>query len=94
MSKELNVNIPEETQPTYANLVQISHKDDEFTLNFLHRIPNTNQANAKAIVSITPQHAKRLKRALEQNIQKYESKFGKIDLPEEEEKEHHDVEIA
>lgn len=93
MTKELNVDIPQDVEPTYANLAQISHKDDEFTLNFLHRIPNTDQAKAKSIVTITPQHAKRLLKALKDNIQKYESKFGKIELPEEAD-ESRDVEIA
>ncbi|PTD93888.1 DUF3467 domain-containing protein [archaeon SCG-AAA382B04] len=94
MTKDkLNVNISEDVEPQYSNLVQISHKDDEFTLNFLHKIPNTKQARAKSIVTITPQHAKRLVKALTDNLQKYESKFGKIDLPEEAE-ESRDVEIA
>lgn len=91
--KELNINISEDVDPKYSNMVQISHKDDEFTLNFLHRIPNTKQAKAKSIVTITPQHAKRLLKALEGNIKKYESQFGKIELPEEAE-ESRDVEIA
>ncbi len=91
--EKINVNIPKDLDPTYSNMVQISHKDDEFTLNFLHQIPNTNQAKAKAIVSITPQHAKRLYRALEENLKKFESRFGKIDLPEES-RESRDVEIA
>lgn len=91
--EKINVNIPEDLDPVYSNMVQISHKDDEFTLNFVHRVPRTNQAKAKSIVSITPQHAKRLYKALENNIKKYESHFGNISLPEESD-ESRDVEIA
>lgn len=85
--KELNIQIPEDLEPTYSNMVQIAHSDDEFSLRFIQRVHGTGMAKAKSIVSISPKHAKRLTRALEGNIKKYESKFGEIDLPEEEKTE-------
>lgn len=85
--KKLNIQIPEDLEPTYSNMIQIAHSDDEFSLRFVQRIQGTKMAKAKSIVSISPKHAKRLVNALEENIKKYENKFGEIDLPEEEEAE-------
>lgn len=88
--KELNIQIPEDLEPTYSNMIQIGHSDDEFSLRFIQRVQGTKMAKAKAIVSISPKHAKRLKKALEENIKKYEEKFGEINLPEEEKNENVD----
>ncbi|KXA96375.1 hypothetical protein AKJ37_05415 [candidate division MSBL1 archaeon SCGC-AAA259I09] len=85
--KELNIQISEDLEPTYSNMVQIAHSDDEFSLRFIQRVHGTGMAKAKSIVSISPKHAKRLCNALEENIKKYENKFGEIDLPEEGETE-------
>jgi CHASE1-domain containing sensor protein len=93
--QHLSVKIPESLEPVYSNLIKISHKDDEFTLTFLHRIQDSNLAMGRAIVTITPPHAKRLVKALIANVQKYESNFGEIKLPEETEpKEDTNVEVA
>ncbi len=70
-------------EPVYSNLIKISHADDEVTLTFLHKIPETSLAQGRAIVTITPQHAKRLLRALGANIKRYEATYGEIKLPED-----------
>ena len=49
---EINVQIPQNLDPVYSNMIQIAFKDDEFTMMFLHQLPAVNQAKAKAIVSI------------------------------------------
>ena len=82
-TQQLGVRIPESLEPVYANLIKISHADDEVTLTFLHKIPETNLAQGRAIVTITPQHAKRLLRALSANLKRYEATFGEIKLPED-----------
>jgi hypothetical protein len=76
--QEISVNIPQGLDPVYSNMIQIAYKDDEFTFVFLHQIPSVNQARAKAIVSITPTHAKNLLGVLTKSVADYESKFGKI----------------
>jgi|GEM_PF-1821078 len=81
--KEINIEIPGNLQPVYSNSIQINHKDDEFTFSFVQMVPMTNKGHMKAIVAITPKHAKRLLNALQDNIKKYESRFGEIGLPEE-----------
>jgi len=77
---EIAVNVPQNLDPVYSNMIQIAYKDDEFTFVFLHQIPGINQARAKAIVSITPQHAKNLLAVFTKTFADYESKFGKIEL--------------
>ncbi|HOT07745.1 MAG: hypothetical protein A4E45_00659 [Methanosaeta sp. PtaB.Bin039] len=95
-STQLSVKIPEGLEPVYSNLISIRHSDDEVTLTFLHKIPETNMAVGRAIVAITPQHAKRLLNALKVNIQRYESVYGEIKLPEAPvmPKEDNNVEVA
>ena len=79
---EIAVNIPQGLDPVYSNMIQIAYKDDEFTFVFLHQIPGVNQARAKAIVSITPQHAKNLVAVLTKTMADYEQKFGKVEPPQ------------
>jgi len=77
-SQEISVNIPPTLDPVYSNMIQVAYKDDEFTFLFLHQLPQVNQARAKAIVSITPSHAKNLVAVLQKSVADYESKFGTI----------------
>ncbi|KXB07735.1 hypothetical protein AKJ51_00030 [candidate division MSBL1 archaeon SCGC-AAA382A20] len=85
--KELNIQVSGDLEPVYANMVQIAHSDDEFSLRFIQRVHGMKMAKAKSIVSISPKHAKRLRNALDKNIKKHENKFGEIELPEEEKTE-------
>ncbi len=62
----------------YANMAQISHGAEEFILDFANMMPPTGQLVARVIIS--PSHAKRLVQALNENIKKYEEKFGTISL--------------
>ena len=76
--RDIAVNLPNDLDPVYANRIQVAYKDDEFTFVFLHEIPGTNHARAKAIVSISPKHAKNLSEVLAGSVRDYESKFGEI----------------
>lgn len=68
---------------TYANLVIITHSHAEFVADFVNVMPGTPKSKVKARIILTPQHAKRLMRALSENIAKYESVNGPIkDLEE------------
>ncbi len=75
---ELNIQIPQNLDPVYSNMIQIAFKDDEFTMMFLHQLSVANQAKAKAIVAISPKHAKKLLGALQKSVNDYEAKFGQI----------------
>jgi len=80
-AQEISVNIPPTLDPVYSNMIQIAYKEDEFTFLFLHQLPQVNQARAKAIVSITPNHAKNLLAVLTKTVADFESKFGTINSP-------------
>ncbi|HXJ23114.1 MAG TPA: DUF3467 domain-containing protein [Polyangia bacterium] len=69
-------------QGTYSNLVLINHNDNEFVLDFAYIQPTTPRARVRARVIASPRHAKRLLRALEHNLRRYEERFGRIEEPE------------
>ncbi len=62
----------------YSNMAQIAHGPEEFVMDFANLVPPTGQLVARVIIS--PSHAKRLMQALNDNIRKYEEKFGTISL--------------
>jgi len=68
-----------ELQGAYSNLVMIHHNAEEFTLNFIYVFPNAPQGKLMSSVIVSPRHAKRLLRALAENISRYESQFGTIE---------------
>ena len=81
---QLNIELPEEVaEGVYSNLAIISHSHTEFVLDFIRIMPNVPKAKAKSRVILTPPHAKRLMRALMDNVKKFEAQFGKIDEPEQ-----------
>ena len=62
----------------YSNLAIITHSDSEFILDFVNIMPGMSKGNVKSRIILTPQHAKRLLNALQDNIRGYESYHGKI----------------
>jgi hypothetical protein len=76
---KLNIELSEEVADgIYSNLAVITHSNAEFVIDFVRVMPGMPKAKVKSRVLLTPQHAKRLMRALQDNIQKYESQHGKI----------------
>ena len=73
---------PEVAEGTYANLAVISHSSSEFVVDFVRVLPGLPKGQVKSRVILTPEHAKRLMLALQDNISKYENTFGTIRLPE------------
>jgi hypothetical protein len=80
-NNEIQVTIPPTVEPVYSNMIQIAYKEDEFTFIFLHQIPGINQARGKAIVTLSPSHAKNLLTVLEKTVQEYENKFRSLEPP-------------
>ncbi|MDR0982873.1 MAG: DUF3467 domain-containing protein [Culturomica sp.] len=72
----------EVAQGTYSNLAIISHSSSEFIVDFVRIMPGMPKAEVKSRIVLTPEHAKRLMFALQENIKKYETVHGKINLPE------------
>ena len=73
---------PEIAQGVYANLAIITHSSSEFVLDFVRVLPGVPKAGVKSRVILSPEHAKRLLHALQENIGKYENNFGPIRIPE------------
>jgi hypothetical protein len=74
----------------YSNLMMISHRKEEFILDFLFVQPQRSPqgqaiANLRSRVITSPEHMKRILKAMEENIGRYEQSFGPIsaatDLP-------------
>jgi hypothetical protein len=79
-AQQLNIELPEDVaEGTYSNLAIITHSNTEFVLDFVRLMPGVPQAKVKARILLTPSHAKRLLKALTDNLQKYEAVHGKID---------------
>jgi hypothetical protein len=82
-TNQLNIELPEEVaEGTYSNLVIISHSNTEFVLDFIRILPGVPKAKVKSRIVMTPQHAKRLLLALNDNISKFEQNFGPIAIEE------------
>jgi len=77
---------PAAAEGIYSNLVLIAHSPSEVILDFARVLPNLPKARIYARVIMTPQHAKSLLQALEQNLKTFESQFGPIRLPGVDEK--------
>lgn len=81
-NKQLDIELrPEVARGSYANLAVITHSSSEFILDFIQMMPGIPKPTVNSRVIMTPEHAKRLLRALMDNVQKYESQFGDIKLP-------------
>jgi hypothetical protein len=76
---QINIELTDEVaEGIYANLAMIAHSNSEFVIDFIRMMPGVPKAKVKARVVITPEHAKRLLFALQDNIKKYEESFGAI----------------
>ena len=75
----LNIELTEEVaQGVYSNLAIINHSPSEFVIDFIQMMPGVVKAKVKSRVILTPQHAKRLMKALSDNINKFENQHGDI----------------
>jgi hypothetical protein len=78
-SNQINIELNEEVaQGTYSNLAVITHSSSEFVIDFVRIMPGIPKAQVKSRIILTPEHAKRLVAALQDNISKYEAVHGKI----------------
>lgn len=63
----------------YSTMAQVTHTAEEFWIDFYAMLPNPQIARLLSRIIVSPEHAKRLRNAIQDNIQKYEEKFGTID---------------
>ena len=76
---QLNIELDQEiAEGTYSNLAIINHSISEFIVDFINIMPGVPKAKVKSRIILTPQHAKRLAKALTDNIRKFEQANGEI----------------
>ena len=81
---QINIELSEEiAEGIYSNLAMIAHSNSEFVIDFIRLMPGVPKAKVKARIVITPEHAKRLLNAMQDNLEKYEAVHGRIKTQEE-----------
>lgn len=79
--QQINIELGEkEAEGIYSNLAIITHSPAEFVIDFTRVVPGVPKARVLSRIITTPQHAKMLLRALKDNIEKFESRFGEINI--------------
>jgi hypothetical protein len=67
-------------QGTYVNLALVNHTETEFTIDVMYLQPQQPKAKVRSRLISSPKHTKRLMLALQENIRRFEERFGPIDL--------------
>ena len=75
--RKLQVKMPEDVlRGVYSNQMVVSHTREEFLMDFVNMFPPEGVVNARVIVS--PGHLKRMIRALQENLARYENRHGTV----------------
>ena len=78
-NQKLNIDLDAEVaEGIYSNLAIITHSHAEFIVDFVKMLPGIPKAKVKSRIILTPEHAKRLMKALAENVRKFESMHGPI----------------
>jgi len=77
----INLEVPPGLEPIYTNLARISHSPADIVIDFAQALPGETKAVVKARALMSPLSAKLFQRALAENIARYESAFGEINVP-------------
>jgi hypothetical protein len=76
---QINIELDEKVaEGIYSNLAIINHSHSEFVLDFVTLMPGVPKAKVKSRIILTPQHAKRLLKAIGENIHRFEMAHGEI----------------
>lgn len=77
--QQINIELDENiADGIYSNLTIINHSASEFVLDFVNIMPGVPKAKVKSRIVLTPQHAKRLLKAIGDNISRFEAIHGEI----------------
>jgi len=76
---QINIELDEKVaEGIYSNLAIINHSVSEFVVDFVSIMPGTPKSKVKSRIILTPQHAKRLMKALNDNVMRFEKAHGEI----------------
>ncbi|WP_010180898.1 DUF3467 domain-containing protein [Aquimarina agarilytica] len=78
-AQSINIEIDEKiAEGIYSNLAIINHSLSEFVVDFINVMPGNPKSKVKSRIILTPQHAKRLVKALNDNVKRFEHEHGEI----------------
>lgn len=80
-TNRIKIEIPDSLRAVYANFALIAHTASEFFVDFAQLLPGIPKTQVHTRVVMTPTHAKLLYRALGENIDRYEARYGTIEVP-------------
>ena len=80
--KRPRIILPQDLEPSYANLVRIAHTPSEVMFDFARYLPSDPHAKVVSRVLVSPLSAKLMLNALTENLAKYEAQFGEIVIPQ------------
>lgn len=84
---QLQLELPADiAQGQYANFAIITHSSSDFIIDFARILPGVPKTQVKSRVILAPEHAKRLLQALQENVLRYEREFGKIQIPQQQQR--------
>ncbi len=75
------IEIPPDLQPAYANLARIAHAPAEFVMDFARLLPGDSKAMVAARVIMSPVALKLFAQAVNENLARFETTFGKVNIP-------------
>ena len=76
---QINIELDEKVaEGTYSNLAIINHSVSEFVVDFVNIMPGVPKNKVKSRIILTPQHAKRLLKALGENVARFENAYFEI----------------
>ena len=78
--RQLRLEVPADLRAEYCNAITVTQSAHDVTLDFIHVLPGVNNARVQSRVVMLPAQAKMLMRLLEQNIARYEERFGEIKI--------------
>jgi len=73
--------MPATLNAIYSNAAVVTQTHSEIVLDFLQVMPNDPRARVQTRLVMTPVNAKLFLKALAENLERYETKHGEIDLP-------------
>ncbi|MFC1583748.1 DUF3467 domain-containing protein [Candidatus Neomarinimicrobiota bacterium] len=84
-TKQIQIELDEKVGAgEYSNLAIVTHSPAEFVLDFTQVMPGMPKARVRARLIMAPLHVKAFAMALNDNIQKYEARFGEIQVTQDE----------
>ncbi len=78
-NQQLSIELTEDiAEGIYSNLAIITHSHAEFIIDFIKIMPGIPKGKVKSRIILTPQHAKKLMQALQENVARFEAQNGTI----------------